>query len=118
MFDSKKSPSGAGTPERQTGAGIGLDRVIQVSNHVSDAPRSSIVQQNPVNVNHFDKEIFTISELSGFLKLSKSMLYQLLRRGDLKASKVGKKWLVRRSDVDVFVGSREYIPPRRFDFRL
>jgi excisionase family DNA binding protein len=44
-------------------------------------------------------EVMTIEELSGYLKVSKSTLYQLAQKGVLPGMKVGKHWRFHKNAV-------------------
>lgn len=45
-------------------------------------------------------EILTIEELAGYLKISKSTLYKLVREGKIPAQKVGRHWRFRKEAID------------------
>lgn len=44
--------------------------------------------------------VMTITELSAYLKISKSTLYKLAQEGKLPAQKVGRHWRFHREAVD------------------
>jgi len=44
-------------------------------------------------------EIMNLDELVDYLKISKSTLYKLLRRGQLPGKKVGKQWRFHREMI-------------------
>jgi excisionase family DNA binding protein len=44
--------------------------------------------------------VFTIGELAGYLKISKSTLYKLAQEGSLPGVKVGRHWRFHRHAVD------------------
>ena len=48
-------------------------------------------------------EILTIADVEKYLKLSKPTLYFLAQRGKIPASKVGKHWRFRRSEIDTWL---------------
>ena len=50
--------------------------------------------------------VLTIDELAKYLKLSKSSLYQLARRGDIPGQKIGRHWRFHRATVDKWLGPR------------
>ncbi len=41
---------------------------------------------------HASEEVLTLQEASEFLKLSKSTLYALARKGEVPARKIGRSW--------------------------
>ena len=45
-------------------------------------------------------EILTIDELAGYLKISKSTLYKLVREGKIPSQKVGRHWRFRKQAID------------------
>jgi excisionase family DNA binding protein len=42
----------------------------------------------------------TIKELSGYLKMSRSKLYQMAQKGELPTSKIGTQWRFDRDRID------------------
>ena len=42
----------------------------------------------------------TIEELSGYLKMSRSKLYQMAQKGELPGSKIGTQWRFDRDGID------------------
>jgi len=44
--------------------------------------------------------VMTISELSAYLKISKSTLYKLAQEGRLPGQKIGRHWRFHRTAVD------------------
>ena len=44
--------------------------------------------------------VFTIEDLAGYLKISKSTLYKLAQRGALPGVKVGRHWRFHKGAVD------------------
>lgn len=56
--------------------------------------------------------VFTIGELAGYLKISKSTLYKLAQEGKLPGQKVGRHWRFHREAVDEWLGrSRQVAAP-------
>lgn len=45
-------------------------------------------------------EIFTIVELSAYLKISRSTLYKLVGEGKIPSQKVGRHWRFRKVAID------------------
>lgn len=50
------------------------------------------------------EELIRVEEVARRLSLSRSFVYELLARGDLKAVKVGKARRIRVAELDDFVG--------------
>jgi excisionase family DNA binding protein len=50
--------------------------------------------------------VMTITELSGYLRVSKSTLYKLAQEGRLPAQKVGRHWRFHREAVDEWLKRR------------
>lgn len=48
--------------------------------------------------------VLTIDELAEYLKLSKSSLYHLARRGDFPGQKVGRHWRFHKGAIDKWLG--------------
>ncbi|MDL2320960.1 helix-turn-helix domain-containing protein [Desulfosarcina sp. OttesenSCG-928-B08] len=47
----------------------------------------------------------TIEELSGYLKMSRSKLYQMAQKGELPGSKIGTQWRFDRDEIDGWIKS-------------
>ena len=45
-------------------------------------------------------EVFTILELSSYLKIPKSTLYKLVREGKIPSQKIGRHWRFRKGAID------------------
>lgn len=56
-------------------------------------------------------KVMTITELSKYLKISRSTLYKLAQEGKLPAQKVGRHWRFHRDSVDEWL--RQKVEPRR-----
>ena len=50
--------------------------------------------------------VLTIDELAGYLKLSKSTLCHLARRGDVPGQKIGRHWCFRKAAIDRWLGEK------------
>ena len=48
-------------------------------------------------------ELLTLDDAADYLSVSKPTLYRMLDRGDVKASKVGRQWRFRQSDLDTYL---------------
>jgi excisionase family DNA binding protein len=47
--------------------------------------------------------VMTLEEAAGFLKVSETTVYQLVRSGELKARKVGREWRILKSQLVEFL---------------
>ena len=45
-------------------------------------------------------DVFTIKELSAYLKIPKSTLYKLVREGKIPSQKIGRHWRFRKRAID------------------
>ena len=50
--------------------------------------------------------VLTIDQLAEYLKLSKSTLYHLARRGDVPGQKIGRHWRFHKAAIDKWLGQR------------
>jgi excisionase family DNA binding protein len=50
-----------------------------------------------------DDKIFTIQEASNFLRLGRSRLYELLAEGQIRAVRIGRRTVIRSSDLQRFL---------------
>jgi len=50
--------------------------------------------------------VLTIGELAAYLKMSKSTLYHLARRGDVPGQKIGRHWRFHKAAIDRWLGTR------------
>jgi excisionase family DNA binding protein len=57
--------------------------------------------------------VLTIEELADYLKLSKSTLYHLARRGDFSDQKVGCHWRFQNVTSDRWLGERASLAKRK-----
>lgn len=48
----------------------------------------------------------TIEELSGYLKMSRSKLYQMAQKGELPGSKIGTQWRFDRDRIDAWMNEK------------
>jgi excisionase family DNA binding protein len=53
------------------------------------------------------EEFFTVEDAAGRLRLHPKTLRRFIREGRLKASRVGKSYLIQRSELDGFAGVRK-----------
>jgi excisionase family DNA binding protein len=47
--------------------------------------------------------VMTLEEAAAFLKISETLIYQLLREGELKARKVGREWRFLKSNLVAYL---------------
>lgn len=57
-------------------------------------------------------EIMTVEQVADYLQLNKLTVYKYLREGRLPASKLGKSYRIRKSDVDWFLDRAKQGPRR------
>lgn len=46
-----------------------------------------------------EKEILTVQEAANFLGVCDTVVYRLLRAGDIHGRKIGKMWRIRKADL-------------------
>jgi len=51
-------------------------------------------------------KLLTVGEAAAELRLSRSQVYELLKRGDLRALSIGKSRRITPSELDRFIASR------------
>lgn len=52
---------------------------------------------------------YTVSEVSDMLKISRATIYDLIKKGDLKAQKIGNKWYFTDLTIEKYVTGGEKI---------
>lgn len=55
----------------------------------------------------------TIEELSGYLKMSRSKLYQMAQKGELPGSKIGTQWRFDRDRIDAWMNEKMSAPSKK-----
>lgn len=93
------------------------DELIKVNNQVTE----KIVLEKPIEKIK-DKPFLTITEAAVYLSVTRPTLYSYLRNGELKASRLGCKYLLRKEDIDKLfnrptefrIKSKERIPITEF----
>lgn len=55
----------------------------------------------------------TITELSGYLKISSSKLYQMAQKGELPGSKIGTQWRFDRDRINAWMNEKMNTPNGR-----
>jgi excisionase family DNA binding protein len=58
-------------------------------------------------------QIFSLQDLSAYLKIAPSSLYKLVRQGDIPGRKVGKKWRFHRAAIDKWLQGNQVKAQRR-----
>lgn len=53
-------------------------------------------------------EVLTVSEVATFLRVNRSTVYKLIRRGELPAFKIGSDWRFNRVQIEALVKFRTY----------
>jgi excisionase family DNA binding protein len=48
----------------------------------------------------------TIGDLSGYLKMSRSKLYQMAQKGEMPGSKIGTQWRFDRDRIDAWMNEK------------
>ena len=54
--------------------------------------------------------LLTVDELIRFLRCGRTRTNEILRSGELKSYKIGRRRLIRREDVEAFLERNEYKP--------
>ena len=57
--------------------------------------------------------VYTVRELAKILKLSERKVWDLIRKGELKAYRVRRSVRIRAADLDGFLGSNPYVQTSR-----
>jgi len=55
-----------------------------------------------------NEEVLTLAELSEYLKIPRSTLYRLVRKGEIPGRKVGRSWRFHRGAIDRWLQSQHY----------
>tara|TARA_R100001143_G_C3320519_1_gene114548 strand:- start:560 stop:787 length:228 start_codon:yes stop_codon:yes gene_type:complete len=53
--------------------------------------------------NNVNTDIFTVKELSEYLKLNEKTAYRLAAKGEIPGFKVGGSWRFRKSEIDTWI---------------
>jgi len=63
-----------------------------------------------------DDSLWDIDEVAQYLKVTKDTVYRWIAKKQMPAIKIGKKWLFRRNDIDVWLSSmdhqKQFIAPK------
>ncbi len=55
-------------------------------------------------------ELLTINDFAKVTNLGRTRIYELLKRGEVKAVKIGRRTLIRREDADAWIASLANYP--------
>ena len=50
--------------------------------------------------------LLTVAEVAGVMRVSRMTVYRLIRKGQLKAIRVGRNYRVREKDLDLYLESQ------------
>ena len=48
-------------------------------------------------------ELLTPAEVADVLRVDRKVIYAYIKKGELKAGKIGREWRIRRADFDAFL---------------
>jgi excisionase family DNA binding protein len=65
--------------------------------------RKKSPRQQPVPATTADDELLTTAEVAARLKVTRQTVQRLINTGNLVASRVGREWRVKRSELDAFL---------------
>jgi excisionase family DNA binding protein len=54
--------------------------------------------------------MLTVTELADYLKISRSMIYRLLKRGEIPGFKIGSDWRFNLDEIDQWLAKQEIKP--------
>lgn len=63
-------------------------------------------------------DILTVDQVAAYLQLNRLTIYRYIRQGQIRASKVGKAYRIRKEDVDLFLDSMQARPAARKPLRV
>ncbi|MGH8674644.1 MAG: helix-turn-helix domain-containing protein [Burkholderiales bacterium] len=63
-----------------------------------------------------DEEIFTLQDLSAYLKIAEKTLYGYAQKGILPGIKIGSAWRFRRKDIDAWLEQQRKLTESSRDF--
>jgi excisionase family DNA binding protein len=65
--------------------------------------RKKSPRQQPERTTAADDELLTTAEVAARLKVTRQTVQRLINAGNLVASRVGREWRVKRSELDAFL---------------
>jgi excisionase family DNA binding protein len=69
--------------------------------------RKASPRQQPVPTTTAEDELLTTAEVAARLKVTRQTVQRLINAGDLVASRVGREWRVKRSELDAFLKAHQ-----------
>jgi excisionase family DNA binding protein len=54
--------------------------------------------------------MLTVNELADYLRISRSMIYRLLKRGEIPGFKIGSDWRFNLDEIDQWLAKRRIKP--------
>ena len=73
-------------------------------------PLPSIVDSGRPSEISADAAMLTVPQLAKYLKLSLGTTYQYLRQGIIPARRIGRRWVISRRRIDVWLDEVEVVP--------
>lgn len=61
--------------------------------------------ENTTNNATFDS-ILTLQDVMKYLKISRSMIYKMMDKGEIKGFKIGNQWRFKKEDIDSFINNQ------------
>lgn len=61
----------------------------------------------------FNSNIFTVQEVSSYLKIAEKTTYRLLLEGKIPGFKVGGSWRIRKTEIDKWIKQQERIEAKK-----
>ena len=58
------------------------------------------------------EKIYTAQEIAEQLKIKKTTVYELIKRGELQATKVGKQLRISQQQLDAYLGASQQPTPK------
>jgi excisionase family DNA binding protein len=55
-----------------------------------------------------DRDVLTVKELAGYLRISERHAYAKLRSGEIPARKIGKLWRIHKAEAEAWLRQSEY----------
>lgn len=51
--------------------------------------------------------LMTVKDLTEYLQLSQSSIYQLIRKSSIPVMKIGRQWRFRKEEIDKWLGQKQ-----------
>jgi excisionase family DNA binding protein len=68
-------------------------------------PKKKLISEKPLNC----KDILTVEEVAAILQLRKETILRFIASKELVASRMGRPWRIRKSDLNIFLVKNENI---------